>query len=152
MSKRNILLILLVLIASLTAVSAVGPEITFNVPDGFYTVGSNSTYMEMMNDEDLVYLSIIDSDQMPTKEILKNMKLMGYPSTSQRTVKINNTTVKEYTLTNEDGEHGYVYAFTFGRHNYTINAATTMDKDAEWNVKDRNNPVNEIITSLKLVK
>ncbi|MBO7719166.1 MAG: hypothetical protein J6S29_03325 [Methanosphaera sp.] len=152
MFKRNILLILVVFLAGLSVVSAVGPEITFNVPHGFYSTGSNTTYMELMNDEDEVYLSIIDSDQMPTNQIIKNMELMGYPKTSQRNVKINKTNVKEYVLTGEDGTHGYVYAFNFGKHNYTINAATSMEKDTYWNVKDSDNPVNQIISSLELVK
>ncbi len=147
MKIKKLIIICLVLVG-LTTVSAIGPEMYFDIPSGFETTDYTDSYVEMVDYDYTTFISIIDGDQRSLSNILNGLDTEGWTQKSQRSVTINGIETTEYFLTRNDG-NGYVYSFNFNNHPYTVNVATLDKNTNHWNIESSNNPVNEIISSFR---
>lgn len=149
--KINFLLILIFLILCSTTIS-IAAEIRFDIPTDYEVTSTNSTCSNLVNTQDSrITITIVDAIQLTTDEIINNL-LNSFDTKVEETNThlINGKNVTENVLDIPDGTNSkfYIYTFESNDHIYTLTIAST--DYTQWNVEDKKNPVNIIISSLTL--
>ncbi|RAP49631.1 MAG: hypothetical protein BZ138_07495 [Methanosphaera sp. rholeuAM270] len=139
LNKKNILLISLLFLMSLSIVNAVN----FDIPSGYQQISSTTTMTELKNNagESII---IADGNYMDIYDLIASLG-NEYVVSNIKNVEINDKDVKEYTFSSKSS---IIYAYSFNHWGHPYNIIISPN-NIFWDAESWSNPIYQIISSFK---